>query len=509
VRYCNSECQRTHWKLHKGECKIRPEATDGLEAKKQRTADLMMTVGRLHEEGKFLQEYEAIQTLLLNTFVPVSALQQPSETLIRALHLRSGVRVKAFPLTQKTLICSLFDSLDAVDYSIGAWLDVLEYGIALRWLKHQLDWPKAIKIAKHNGWWTEERATRFAALQSRLTEFNASETKHDDFHKSDLPPGFSPPLRAKSFKQDLEDDSDSYYAALMQPHPGLVLRHDERCGRSLFAARDFKKGELVLIEQCYATAVFDCRETKTCASCLHVVKATQALVECEHKCGDEVYCSKTCRDRAAKMWHRPLCGKVDWKQLRAEVSQGKTTSSRFPLMYLKLLGMALSLSPSKSIVQALPQIDKLVAVTEVAPLLKISCPPFCTQYDLLRECAPTLIKANPLTDFESWYDVFGRLVPNSAGDKEAQWLASVYCFFAHSCEPSCQFTRARDLIAVTAGRDIAKGELLTIAYIDVKKDINQRAVSLLHYGITCACTKCAKETRLVTPALKEHVAKQA
>ena len=66
----------------------------------------------------------------------------------------------------------------------------------------------------------------------------------------------------------------------------------------------------------------------------------------------------------------------------------------------------------------------------------------------------------------------------------------------HSCEPSLgvSFPRNNAVAAFTAARHIARGEQLTVSYVDAGQGLAARRQALAWaYGFTCRCPRCVEE----------------
>lgn len=83
------------------------------------------------------------------------------------------------------------------------------------------------------------------------------------------------------------------------------------------------------------------------------------------------------------------------------------------------------------------------------------------------------------------------------------WL--VASFFNHSCQPNC--THYGDInaqaptdanfttLVLRAVRDIAQGEELTLAYVELASNAQERQATLRnHYGFVCQCSRCQTDT---------------
>ena len=84
----------------------------------------------------------------------------------------------------------------------------------------------------------------------------------------------------------------------------------------------------------------------------------------------------------------------------------------------------------------------------------------------------------------------------SRGGKKVGCALSVLMgWHNHDCVPSCQATvDDNGHVSITALRDIAVGQELTISYVDAAKPFEERRVILRdHYGFECRCQRCVTE----------------
>jgi len=67
----------------------------------------------------------------------------------------------------------------------------------------------------------------------------------------------------------------------------------------------------------------------------------------------------------------------------------------------------------------------------------------------------------------------------------------------HDCAPNAaSVVGPTGEVSITALKDIAEDEEITISYIDVREDCEARKRALLaHYGFECKCMRCTEEQR--------------
>ena len=83
------------------------------------------------------------------------------------------------------------------------------------------------------------------------------------------------------------------------------------------------------------------------------------------------------------------------------------------------------------------------------------------------------------------------------GKKVGCALSVLMGWHNHDCTPSASCTvDAEGKVTVSALRDIAEGEEVTISYIDATADVDERRkVLATHYGFECRCARCVAEQR--------------
>lgn len=72
----------------------------------------------------------------------------------------------------------------------------------------------------------------------------------------------------------------------------------------------------------------------------------------------------------------------------------------------------------------------------------------------------------------------------------------------HSCDPNADaaWPRGDARLRLTARRDIAPGEQVTITYVDASLGVEERRALLKHsYGFVCACARCGEEMAALPP----------
>ncbi|KAK5668814.1 hypothetical protein BDV3_006448 [Batrachochytrium dendrobatidis] len=96
---------------------------------------------------------------------------------------------------------------------------------------------------------------------------------------------------------------------------------------------------------------------------------------------------------------------------------------------------------------------------------------------------------------------FGIWKPNG---KEACMGRAVFpaaSYFNHSCFPNCQSIKHDHKMAFRTLKDVSKGEMLTISYIDTNMPVSARRARLMDdYFFECMCERCISESGMVSNA---------
>ena len=253
----------------------------------------------------------------------------------------------------------------------------------------------------------------------------------------------------------------------------------------LFAKRDIPRGQVVLQERPYVVVNGDI-STKRCYHCCRNI--TGRPVPCVDQCA-VIYCSQDCMVRALEEYHTPLCG-VDMSPVVAMVAKGRSSTSRFPLMYWKVLGKALM-----SCIAA-----KGGELPEIVPLE--AYPSRCNGLDLLYrhsgsrdyEMSPTALPIHEMfsnmlgssapiaynthvflgvewvIDCAELLLLNGISVPMGSEDilQQSQALLPIGSFINHSATPNCEWIGRHEntdlKVVFTATRPISSGEQVCISY---------------------------------------------
>lgn len=311
-------------------------------------------------------------------------------------------------------------------------------------------------------------------------------------------------------------------------------------GFGVFARRDLKKDEVVLVDKCDLACHLD---PTRCHHCTTRTSAKSRVPCFGHlKTGRPcalVFCSTVCRQAAWERYHAPLCG-ADTSQLDALVGRGKTASSRFGLVAWKALGVALRSRPTARVKgdetgETLPPRPYIATrPADMAPMNllwrmtdSVGTPPLeqgSYMIDIWTMMRTSLQAIEPATAFDpkldlQWLlDVFAMLIPNAVavaipGAKtileHGTALMTAGTFFNHSCVPNTSYASNADATGAAFSclptRRIAAGEELTISYIHEDSPYEERKHALMgQYSFECRCPKCVRERpKTTTKATKD------
>jgi len=254
------------------------------------------------------------------------------------------------------------------------------------------------------------------------------------------------------------------------------VQHTDHYGLAVFAVRDFKKDETILVED--ATAAAGIATRQRCSNCLR----PDASVACAGKCG-AVYCNEYCHTTAANEYHKNQCTLSIQTRIRGFQNRiaktGMTSTSRIPLVLIRLLG---SVSREQNVLESSLYLRRLHVPSDEQQLLIEQT---LVQYVNMLQ----LLSLNP-----AWFDFYTfdyvriALITNAFAlrdDRDAHdtipfgtALYKTITFFNHACD--CNVVHRHDLPAhgskmiLSAAREIKKGEQMFISYIDSSMPLVKR-----------------------------------
>eukprot|EP00668_Euglena_longa_P046219 GGOE01061903.1.p1 GENE.GGOE01061903.1~~GGOE01061903.1.p1 ORF type:complete len:456 (+),score=94.56 GGOE01061903.1:55-1422(+) len=271
-------------------------------------------------------------------------------------------------------------------------------------------------------------------------------------------------------------------------------------GRGLFALHDFKKGDVVFVDEPVCTVSF---APDLCCRCGSHVNET-ALVICP-TCQAEAYCSETCRTLARDSYHASQCGDVAARvgRYRHQCWElGLPLESGYaPLMAVKIAGMTqnsqgnpqdtFDVAPFKHMVRLLDEPDPALAAELSFPFENRYA-----QFMMIQQMLGNPF--DPRFDF-AWYDELWNLMVVNVIGGEGSLTASVMgvgTFINHSCDPNCHPNLGEGhTVTFKACRDIAAGEQLFSFYTDPSRPLEERRARLEEqYLFVCRCLRCMAES---------------
>ena len=298
--------------------------------------------------------------------------------------------------------------------------------------------------------------------------------------------------------------------------PGAAVRvaAAEGFGRGLWAAQALRAGERVLEESPVASSPpaggAGGGAPRVCWGCLRALGARPGA-----EVGGRAFCGEPCAAEARR-WSLGRGAAVGAEERRFEELCGPGGAGTLPLLALRLARACARGRHAPAVLDPLCFADVPAASSEAA-----WTEPFEAARAVLAAEEPG--GAPAWFDFAWWAGVLGRLHVNTfrvdalgvadfaslramaaggapggagglgggSGNGTAAYV--VASFLNHSCEPPLvqSFAGADHRISFTAARDIAEGEQLFTAYVDVEAPREARRGRLKWaYGFDCACPKC-------------------
>ena len=216
------------------------------------------------------------------------------------------------------------------------------------------------------------------------------------------------------------------------------------------------------------------------ASEVEVTLARPAALRC-HGC-DRVAVCERCAGEGRMQWHNAEC--AVFQQLPEAATKGRDTSTLRMLLRHK--------------VTTHPSVGDWCATKEPAELLgslqanPCDVPP--AQLDALSK-----MTGNSLA---TTMNIIGQIRTNAChiirGNAKVGCALSVLMgWHNHDCSPNAaSVIGPSGEVSISALKDIAEGEEVTISYVDVRDECATRKKTLLqHYGFDCKCARCTEELR--------------
>ncbi|KAK5078049.1 hypothetical protein LTS08_003110 [Lithohypha guttulata] len=282
-----------------------------------------------------------------------------------------------------------------------------------------------------------------------------------------------------------------------------VLANAKAKGQALFATKFIKKGEPVMFLDPPVMMAIDSESLhRTCYSCL-VTKS--GMGRCG-QCKMAYFCDKSCRNQAWKNYHKYECPILrDFK----EVLTGSSIKDP-PRNFRAVLRLILLHKAGKVSTSALQEVADLWhranGRTDEHDNMLAQVIKGATETDASQSCILSLLRVMESNCYN---------IGTFSGDLIG---AEVYLKISranHSCAPNATFShwglvmwdrqskyltlfdKQMPAAMIVARQDIAKGEEITLAYVDIELELEARKHRLRYvYGFDCACPRCEKEEAL-------------
>ncbi|KAJ4370216.1 hypothetical protein N0V86_008953 [Didymella sp. IMI 355093] len=265
----------------------------------------------------------------------------------------------------------------------------------------------------------------------------------------------------------------------------------------MFATRDIKKGECMLIDRTATGAVSRLPSTPYCETCYDTAITSPIKAEC---C-PALFCSTTCRNLAMSTYHRALCGQ-DFSWLLTPVASLRENASPMrPLLLLRFLALCVAAGPSTHPLDH-PLIARLTPLANCGHLDVFTLhESVATPLRILRQLGVDVF-ADPRFSTMVLHTIWTRLANNKAGsyDEKLGFVDEITPFlplFNHSCEPGVEYRReeGNTVIRFFALRDIREGEEVFDSYQDVEDlEWSERVQKMWPwFEQPCLCPRCKRE----------------
>jgi hypothetical protein len=265
----------------------------------------------------------------------------------------------------------------------------------------------------------------------------------------------------------------------------------------MFATRDIKKGECMLIDRTATGAVSWPPSTPHCETCYDTAITSPINAEC---C-PAPFCSSTCRNLAMSTYHRALCGQDFSWLLTPAAALRENASPMRPLLLLRFLALCVAAGPSAHPLDH-PLIARLTPLADCGHLDVFTLhESVATPLRILRQLGVDVF-ADPRFSTMVLHTIWTRLANNKAGsyDEKLGFVDEITPFlplFNHSCEPGVEYRREEGstVIRFFALRDIREGEEVFDSYQDVEDlEWNERVQKMWPwFEQPCLCPRCKRE----------------
>ncbi|KAI0786817.1 SET domain-containing protein [Abortiporus biennis] len=277
-------------------------------------------------------------------------------------------------------------------------------------------------------------------------------------------------------------------------HSQYVVLGDHPAARSQALAHvPIQAGCALFSEEALVTTLFSTQKGLRCDYC-HASSTQTRLLKCSG-CASFWYCNGECQTKQWNAHHRRICKALN----RFTASPDFQTLSESEAVDALLLSQFISQLFPKDDFGELVESGLLSTFLDLLPARHFDIPPLCR----LKSAKPV-----PQELLTSIYSRFGNnnFVVHSHLNVYAHGIfPHASRFFNHSCDPNAV---ARYIInqsqpiklEIVALRPIAKGEEITIPYLDPALSFETRDVALRsNYGFKCRCSLC-EFSRKIQPA---------
>lgn len=264
----------------------------------------------------------------------------------------------------------------------------------------------------------------------------------------------------------------------------------------MFATRDVRKGECILVDRTATAAVSRPPPTPHCEACYDALLMSPLTAGC---C-TALFCSPACHALAMRTYHRALCGQEFTWLLAPAASLRHNASPMRPLLTLRFLALCAT-SPSTHPLDH-PLIARLSPLANTTHLdIFTLAESVATPLRILAQLGVDIF-ADPRFSTAVLHALWTRLANNKAGSSDGELgvvdeVGPLLPLFNHSCDPSVEYSREEGNTTVRffALRDVAAGEEVWDSYLDVE-DLPraERAERLWPwFGRACKCPRCTRE----------------
>jgi hypothetical protein len=270
----------------------------------------------------------------------------------------------------------------------------------------------------------------------------------------------------------------------------------------MFATRDIKKGECILIDRTATGAVSRPPTTPHCETCYDTPLTSPITAPC---CA-ALFCTPVCRDLALDTYHRALCGQDFSWLLTPAAPLHENASPMRPLLLLRFLALCVACGPHTHPLSH-PLIARLTPLANIGHLdvftLRESV---ATPFQILTQLGIDIYLDHRF-DTPVLHTLWTRLANNKAGSYDpalgfVDTVTPLLPLFNHSCDPSVEYRKEGGTTTVRffALRDVKAGEEVFDSYQDVEGLERGERVRAMWpwFERACLCERCESEAAEVS-----------